>query len=94
MQENYLYEQQWGKETVRVGDLLRTNDEVNAYGPDLTAEDAGWHMVPTGTIGRLVAMYLPVGVNEDADPDCVVRLADGTLLMGFGSAFEPYKLEV
>jgi hypothetical protein len=95
MQENYLYEQQWGDDTVRVGDLVRTiEEETNAYGPDLTADDGGWHMVPPGTIGRLVAMYLPIDTNEDADPDCIVRLHDGTLLMTMGQGLELYKMEV
>jgi len=98
--EYHLYEQHWGKMGIaRVGCLVKTNDEVNAYRKNTSeVNDINWvadHlMLPVGTIGRLVAITLPEGTNLDADPDCVVVTADGTNIHCLGSALDIYNLEV
>lgn len=71
---NYLYRQVWGEKPITVGMVVKLGqDEVNAY-----RHGTGEHyMLDGGAWGVLVAMYLDHGVNEDADPECVVRLGNG-----------------
>ena len=83
--ENYLYEQQWhiGPQAapIRVGMVVKLGSyEVNAY----KAGTGEHYMLQPGAMGRLVAMFLDMGVNEDADPMCVGRLDHGDQVLCCG----------
>lgn len=80
--ENYLYEQRWDMGIIRVGMVVKLGpDEVNAY-----RHGTGEHYIlQPDAFGRLVAMYLnDMETNEDADPECVVRLGNGDVVRCLG----------
>ena len=77
--ENYLFSQAWEPFAIQVGMRVQLGaDEVNTYKPD------GTHYMSEGQKGRLVAMWVEDGTNEDGDPECVVRLDNGDQVLCLG----------